>query len=33
MVKSYCKVIVKRVKNKEGEKVQCGLNSYQTERG
>lgn len=34
MVKSYCKkVIVKRMKNKKREKVQCGLNSYQTERG
>ena len=33
MVKSYCKkVIVKRMKNKKREKVQCGLNSYETER-
>lgn len=33
MVKNYFKnVIVKRIKDKKREKIQCGLNSYQTER-
>lgn len=32
--KCYLKdVIVKKIKKKERRKVQCGLNSYQTERG
>lgn len=33
MVKNYFKnVIVKRIKDKKREKIQCGLNSYETER-